>query len=213
MADAWDFTFGSTKFSGSGAAATAIDHNHIDTIISLGSHTTGKWYFEIDAGPVAADLAWGLCRSGASNASFGGGVDAIMLRNDANVDWWTGPGGTQNASGMSANRPNNNRLGIAVDLTGGKISVRNFAVSSTTWYGMNSAAADPTTGANCFDISGIVGAALFLCFTSNQNGADEAVTMYTEDVNFSASAPTGFTAWGASAPSGSGSKQFAVSIL
>src|SRR6185503_10649395 len=99
----------------------------------------------------------------------------------------------ETGSSMSSGPTTNDILGFAVDLTNSKIWVRNVTVSSTTWYG-NNTTGDPTTGTNGFSISALVGTALFLAFTSNQNGIDESVTLNAGGTSFAASAPSGYSA-------------------
>lgn len=191
MADHWSPTFAPSKFSLSGdqLTATATDHNHTDTIIGVVSQTSGKGYFEIAAASSGADLGWGLAPSTASlGVLLGSSGNGVGFRNNRN--WRLG--GAETASGMPS-PPNNETLGFAVDLTNSRIWVCKTS-APTTWYG-NNGTGDPVAGTNGFSISSLAGVALFLGFTSNQNGIDEAATMNVGGSAFAGTVPSGYTAW------------------
>ncbi len=203
-ADNWSTIFAPSKFSLSNGnlTATATQHNFVDTIIGIISHTTGRFYFEMQVGSTA-DLVWGLTVAGQSNNTqlyFGDGSThrGVAFREQ------DGSGGTprwrinntETADGGMPTPGATTWLGFAVDLTAGYILVRQTA-APTVWYGNNSNLGDPASIAtHGFNISSVTGPALFLAFTSIQNGIDEVVTMNAGASSFQAAAPSGYAPWG-----------------
>lgn len=197
VADNWNTTFAPAKFalSNSDLTATTIDINHADTIIGTVSHSTGKWYFELEVeSNNSADLGWGLSSAVQSNASPGWDT-GIQYRNNTN-NWRTVLGETR--TGMTpfdSTHPNvNDWLGFAVDFDNFLIWIRNATQSPTSWWG-NNGSGDPVTGSNGLLFNNYAGTEMFLSFTSNANGDNQSVTMNTGGSAFIANAPTGYTAW------------------
>lgn len=181
-------------YSNSNLTATATLTNSTDTALGTLTRTTGKYYFEFtttsSGGP---DLVWGIAKSTQTNSGLlGSGSAGLGWRSNGN--WRIG--GSEGVSGMSA--PSSGQvIGIAVDLTNSLIWIRNVTASSTTWYGANSGTPNPATGTEGFSFSSF-SAAMYLCFSSNQNSTTPAVTMNAGGSSFAATAPTGFSAWNAS---------------
>jgi hypothetical protein len=195
--DQWSSTFAPTKFAitNAGLTATATAHNQTDTIIGTTSHSTGKWYFELQYVNIGgADFYLGLAKSTiASNTVLGLTVGSGIAWHSSNRWAFGGFSGA-----VLASQTNNDWMGFAVDLTNGKIWIRNATAAPSSWFGAS--AGDPVAGTNGFDISSITGSnVLFLLsYCSNQNGIDEASTMNVGASAFAATAPAGYTAWNSS---------------
>ena len=186
----WSTTFNTGSFSLSNAnlTATATAHNAIDTIISVQSHSSSKYYFEITAGS-GADLEWGITSANNPNNSVLW-VKGVAMRSTGN--WRISS--TETASGIGSIA--SVTLGFAVDLDNKLIWIRKTGTPGT-WYGDNAGTPDPATGTHGFSFSTAVdaGQPMFIAFTSNQNGVDEAATMDAGAVSFDAAPPTGYTSW------------------
>jgi hypothetical protein len=190
--DQWSATFAPSRFtlSNGNLTASATLTNQTDTIISVISNSTGKFYFEMTCVSSGEDLAWGLAKSNQSNTSLLGSNNpspSVGFRNSGN--WRIN--NSEIGSGIPS-APNNETIGFAVDLTNSLIWVRKTA-SPSNWYG--NGAGDPVARTNGFSISSLAGQALFLAYTSNQNGPADASTMNAGASAFAASAPTGYIAW------------------
>ena len=204
MTDQWDGTFGGTRFTVGGtgnrtATVAAAGANITDTIIGTTSHSTGKWYFELD-------------RTSNNGDGFGFGTsaglsNAVELGHTAtSVEWYpTGffPGWYTNSGRTTTTFPGastGQRLGLAVDLDAGKAWIRNCTSAPNTWYGTD--VGDPVAGTNAFTWTPWA-AAVFIGWSSVSNGAGEATTMHVDVGDLTAAPPSGFVAWGSTLSSGS----------
>jgi len=192
--DTWDATFGSTKWTVGGTGnltATAIDHNHTDTIIGTIPHTTGKFYVEFVSGATGDDRWVGIATAAMTNATLlGTGLLSLGFHNDGNWRF----NSTLGASGMGV-PANGNIIGLMFDLAG-HAYIRNVTANPALWFG-NNGSADPVAGTNGFPFTAF-GAPAFVAATSNQNGGDEIFVYQDGSGTFGAAAPSGSNAWGGS---------------
>lgn len=201
VADAWDATFGSTKFTVGGTGnltATATDHNHTDTIISTKAQTSGKLYFGMKWNS-SGDLYVGIGTAALTNATRTRtitGNEAVTLENNNPPTWWF------NGSGTSSGMPlptNGDWIAFVFDLSNGHAWVSNFTANPGTWYG-NNGTGDPVTGTNPFTFTAL-GANTYVVYCSDQNSIDETM-VYEEGSKANTNLgtpPSGSSYWGGAA--------------
>lgn len=179
--------------------STAAGQNQVITAIGSRCHTTGKYYYEFNPvkRAVGSGEMWGLAALTHLNTTLLGeaipAIDSIGYNDfSAQKDWrYAGADGT--LVGMVV--ADTNVLGIAVDLTTGRIWIRNVTTSASTWFGADASAADPATNTNGSPFTPF-GIPMYIAWSSAQNGStNEGATLCVSTGCFGAAAPSGFSAW------------------
>lgn len=205
--DAWSGTYFFDTYvtvSGVGNLTSNVANaglNNFVVEISNRCNSSGKYYFEFTTLTVnGSDLAFGLAKSTHDNRTSLGalhltdGADSIGYQFFGTQKKWLFNGVYGSLVGLAL-PSNGDIIGIAVDLTNGLIWIRNVTVAPSTWYGSNTAAADPATGTNGFSFTPFGAAGVFPAWASNQNGSTNEGATLNAHGPFGAAAPTGFGPW------------------
>lgn len=143
-------------------------------------HATGKWYFEADLTDLAfgnTDARIGIGNSSAAVTAYEGGVNVAIANLNGDL------GGNSTSLGTFTAQPDGNRFGFAVDLTAGKLYIRD----ESGWL----LGGDPNAGGTGISISYLTGT--IYPFVQTTTTGDNT-TLYTAAADLP-NLPAGFGAW------------------
>jgi hypothetical protein len=166
-------------------ATNSVGPGNFGVVLGNTSHSTGKFYLEATA--VSPSGGWGIGIANSSQtigATFmGNGVNNEGAIQNGTIVYNTGSPGNYAGGALS----NGDIVGMAIDV-GAKLGW--WRVGAGNWNA--NGAADPATGANGYDISGVTGDLFF--FGMSQSNVT-SVALNTGAASYAQTSPSGFGNW------------------
>ncbi len=155
---------------------------------TVGTHTTGKWYFELFVNTMTGNIfdsdGIGICTGAVPLASIPGNANSFWIREDG--DMFLGPSGLLTINALAGQT-----VGFAIDLDAQLLWARSTGFGNSWTAG--SYTSDPVTGLNGLDTSTVfgVGVAVYPCATGDATTTD--VIDFNQTLTYAP--PTGYCAW------------------
>lgn len=176
---AWNTSDAGSGFSFSNANRTWSNSTQNRLVRSSTSKSSGKWYFEVTAINVGANMSIGIATSAAALGNYLGGDQYGYGYTATTGIQHNGPGG-----GSASGYTTNDVISIAVDLVGNCF----YLAKNGTWQNSG----NPGAGTGCYTIT--AGTYFAASSTWNNAGTSQA-TLNVGNAAFSYSIPSGYSAW------------------